>query len=292
MKNALIIINKVSGMSSKAELEAALVRNLKSQHYNPLIKYTTDNQPEDIVKNNAENTDLIVVAGGDGTISKLIHMMYQENIHVPVVVIPSGTVNDFARANDIPLNPLLTAKQLDTSQTQPVDIIKINDINAGYMVAFGEFMTSFANVSSAAKKRTGRLAYLFAGLKTLLNLKQYRVSIKINGLDMETESILTIVSKISSVGSLEKLIPEAKPNDGLLHILNIEPVNTKDIVQLIYMAFRGRISEHPKVMYLTAEQVEIKSKQLKEMNIDGDIHKYNDASISVVKDGLTLVKNS
>ncbi len=100
--------------------------------------------------------------------------------------------------------------------------------------------------------------------------------------------MFTLASKISSVGSSEKLLPEVIPNDGLLHILNIEPINIKDIVQLIYMAFTGNITKHPKVIYLTAEQVEVRTKDLKEMNIDGDLYDYKDVTVSVVKDGLTL----
>ena len=45
-------------------------------------------------------------------------------------------------------------------------------------------------------------------------------------------------------------------------------------------------------MYLTAEQVEIKTRDLKEMNIDGDLYDYEDVKVSVVKDGLTLAKNT
>jgi len=206
-------------------------------------------------------------------------------------VIPAGTVNDFARANNIPLNPILAAKELDTTRTKTIDTIKINDTYAGYMVAFGNFMTSFAKGNSSVKSKVGRIASLNKGIKTLIKLNPYRVSIKIDKLEMETDSVFTLVSKISSVGSVEKLLPEARPDDGLLHILNIEPINIKDIVQLIYMAFTGNITNHRKVMYLTADQVEIQTSDLKEMNIDGDLYDYKDVKVTVVKDGLALTEN-
>lgn len=289
MKKVLIIINKTAGMGKKARLEEALIRNLKSQDYEPVIRYTEATGFEHLVQEHAADTDLIVAAGGDGTISELVSILGKENIKVPVAVIPAGTVNDFARANNIPLNPILAAKELDTSVTKTIDTIKINNTYAGYMVVFGNFMTSFAKVNSSVKNKMGRGAYLIRGIRTLIKLNPYRVSIKIDKLEMEVDSVFTLVSKISSVGSLEKLLPEAKPDDGLLHILNIEPINIKDIVQLIYMAFTGNITKHPKVMYLTAEQVEIKTRDLKEMNIDGDLYDYKDAKVSVVKDELMLV---
>ena len=291
MKKALIIINKTSGMGKKARLEEALIRNLKSQNYEPVIKYTEPTGFENILAAHAASIDLIVAAGGDGTISELVSILGKHNINLPVAAIPAGTVNDFARANNIPLNPILAAKELDTTRTKTIDTIKINDTYAGYMVAFGNFMTSFAKVNSSVKNKVGRIAYLIKGIKTLIKLNPYRVSIKIDKLEMETDSVFTLVSKISSVGSVEKLLPEARPDDGLLHILNIEPINIKDIVQLIYMAFTGNITNHRKVMYLTTDQVEIQTSDLKEMNIDGDLYDYKDVKVTVVKDGLTLTEN-
>lgn len=288
MKKALVIINKTAGMGKKAQLENTLIRNLKSQDYEPVIRYTEAAGFKHIIQEHAPDTDLIVAADGDGTISELVSILVKENINIPIAVIPAGTVNDFG-ANNIPLNPITAAKALDTSVTKTIDTIKINNIYAGYMVAFGNFMTSFAKVNSSVKNKIGRGAYLIRGIRTLIKLNPYRVSIKIDKLEMEVNSVFTLVSKISSVGSLEKLLPEAKPDDGLLHILNIEPINIKDIVQLIYMAFTGNITKHPKVMYLTAEQAEVRTKNLKEMNIDGNLYDYKDVTVSVVKDGLTLI---
>lgn len=114
---------------------------------------------------------------------------------------------------------------------------------------------------------------------------------KVDQVEMEIDSVFTVVSKISSVGSVEKLIPEAKSNDGLLHILNVAPVKFKELLPLILKAFKGDITDHPKVTYLTAEQIEIRSNDLEDMNIDGDINDYEDVKISVVKDGITLVQH-
>lgn len=290
MKKALLIINKKAGMGKKAQLEEVLNRSLKSQGFEPVIQYTEATGFEQVILDHAE-CGLFVAVGGDGTISELVSTLGKHKIKTPVAIIPAGTVNDFARANQIPLNPVEAAKTLDTSQTKSIDTIKINDTYAGYMVALGNFMTSFAKVNSSVKNKMGRIAYLVRGMRTLIKLNPYRVSIKIDSLEIEIDSVFTLASKISSVGSVEKLLPEAQPDDGLLHILNIEPINIKDIAQLIYLAFTGNIAKHPKVMYLTAEQVEIKARGLKDMNIDGDLYDYEDVNVAVVKNGLILVEN-
>lgn len=110
MRKALIIINKTAGMGKKAQLEEALIRNLKSQNYEPVIKYTEPTGFEHIILEHASDTDLIVAAGGDGTISELVSILGKHDINIPVAVIPTGTVNDFARANNIPLTPITAAQ--------------------------------------------------------------------------------------------------------------------------------------------------------------------------------------
>src|SRR5699024_9197595 len=110
MKKALAIINRTAGMGQKAELEAALIRNLKSQDYETVIKYTKPTGFTLIVVKHELDTYLFVVAGRNSTVSELIIILVSENIKTPAAIIPAGIVNDFARANDIPLNPVIAAK--------------------------------------------------------------------------------------------------------------------------------------------------------------------------------------
>ena len=169
-------------------------------------------------------------------------------------------------------------------------MLKINNFYASYLVAFGNFMTSFARVSTNNKKRFGRLAYLFSAIKIITHLKKYRVQLKTDILDIEIDSVFTIVSSISSVGSLDKLLPTAKADDGLLHILNISPVRLFEVPKILYLALLGRITEHPKVTYLTAKNILVRTENLSDMNIDGDLHPYKDSDIKVLKHHVSLVE--
>lgn len=169
-------------------------------------------------------------------------------------------------------------------------MLKINNFYASYLVAFGNFMTSFARVSTNNKKRFGRLAYLFSSIKIITHLKKYRVQLKTDILDIEIDSVFTIVSSISSVGSLDKLLPTAKADDGLLHILNISPVRLFEVPKILYLALLGRITEHPKVTYLTAKNVSVSTQSLSHMNIDGDLHSYKDSDIEVLEHHISLVE--
>ena len=291
MKSALVIINKKSGKEKFTHIKETLRQTLKAQGFNMTVNYTTaDNGSQGIITELNKAPDLLVIVGGDGTVSDVINQLYLHNINIPIAIIPTGTTNDLARVNDVPLNPIKAAESIQAHSFKKIDVLKINNFYASYLVAFGNFMTSFARVSTNNKKRFGRLAYLFSGVKIITHLKKYRVQLKTDILDIEIDSVFTIVSSISSVGSLEKLLPTAKSDDGLLHILNISPVRLFEVPKILYLALLGRITEHPKVTYLTARNVSVRTQSLSHMNIDGDLHPYKDSDIKVLKHHISLVE--
>ena len=291
MKSALVIINKKSGKEKFTHIKETLRQTLKAQGFNMTVNYTTaDNGSQGIITELNKAPDLLVIVGGDGTVSDVINQLYLHNINIPIAIIPTGTTNDLARVNDVPLNAIKAAESIQAHSFKEIDVLKINNFYASYLVAFGNFMTSFARVSTNNKKRFGRLAYLFSSIKIITHLKKYRVQLKTDILDIEIDSVFTIVSSISSVGSLEKLLPTAKADDGLLHILNISPVRLFEVPKILYLALLGRITEHPKVTYLTAKNVSVRTQSLSHMNIDGDLHPYKDSDIEVLEHHISLVE--
>ena len=291
MKSALVIINKKSGKEKFTHIKETLRQTLKAQGFNMTVNYTTaDNGSQGIITELNKAPDLLVIVGGDGTVSDVINQLYLHNINIPIAIIPTGTTNDLARVNDVPLNAIKAAESIQAHSFKEIDVLKINNFYASYLVAFGNFMTSFARVSTNNKKRFGRLAYLFSSIKIITHLKKYRVQLKTDILDIEIDSVFTIVSSISSVGSLDKLLPTAKADDGLLHILNISPVRLFEVPKILYLALLGRITEHPKVTYLTAKNVSVRTQSLSHMNIDGDLHPYKDSDIKVLKHHISLVE--
>src|SRR5699024_2277083 len=83
-------------------------------------------------------------------------------------------------------------------------------------------------------------------------------------------SLLTIVANSSSVGSFESLLPEASLDDGFLHILNITESSPAEILEIIWLTVRGRISEHKNVRYIKTGRLQIEADRLSVMDVDVD----------------------
>ena len=79
----------------------------------------------------------IVVAGGDGTINRVVNVIMQNNIKTPLGIIPAGTSNDFARHIKMPSNFSECIDRILTGNIQKVDVGLVNNkyfINVTYYV--------------------------------------------------------------------------------------------------------------------------------------------------------------
>ena len=131
MKKALAIINKKAGQRRNGSLEEQLIRQLNAQNFEVMIKYTPEDGAEGLTRRYARGKDLIIIAGGDGTIGEVIKGMCLEELQIPIGIIPTGTVNDLARVHKIPLDAKKAIGRIDAENTYSSDTIKMNATYAG-----------------------------------------------------------------------------------------------------------------------------------------------------------------
>ena len=67
-----------------------------------------------------ETIDLMVVAGGDGTVNYAVNAMKRKGLDIPIGVIPAGTANDFAGAVGMSREPLEAARQIASGSVERV----------------------------------------------------------------------------------------------------------------------------------------------------------------------------
>ena len=129
MKKVKLIYNSVAGQSKfkyfldtiiekfmQNGIEVSVFRAGKKTN---LYEYLKDADEEGIYG--------IVVAGGDGTINRVVNVMMKNNIKTPLGIIPAGTSNDFARHIKMPYNFSDCIDKILASNIQPVDVGLAND---------------------------------------------------------------------------------------------------------------------------------------------------------------------
>jgi len=120
---------------------------------------------EDLARKNAEKYDIIVSLGGDGTLHQIVSGVAKSGADCKIGVLPFGTCNDVARTLGVPRNLDGAIDCILRLNSTKYDVMYDGDGYAVYSLATGYLTQTSYAASTKSKKRFGRLAYVFLGIK-------------------------------------------------------------------------------------------------------------------------------
>lgn len=221
-----------------------------------------------------EGIDLLVAAGGDGTVSEVINGIAGLEKRPTVGIIPAGTTNDYARSLQIPRHDLLTAAKFIASEKAiPMDIGKANDVYFMNLTAGGYLSDITYEVPIKLKTAFGYLAYLAKGAEKLPQVKPIRMRIEYDGGVFEGEASMYFVLLTNTVGGFSNIDPNMLLGDGKFTLFIIKTAAIFEILQILGLILRnGKHIEHPKVLYKQTSFVKAESlgEQKLMINLDGE----------------------
>lgn len=269
---AMIIVNPSSGKEEALEHLRNVEEMLQTKGYEVTVNETAKelDATHFCISACKASYDLVVSIGGDGTLHETINGLIDQDHHPKLGVIPLGTVNDFARALQIPLLPEKAIQTLNSSSTKKVDLGRINEQLFANVVAVGSLAESLSSVTSEEKSKLGAVAYLKEGIKGLVDNPAHPLVIRHDGLTWEGDSPLFLAALTSSVGGFENLAPDAAVDDGLIHCFIIKDLNILNTITVSISLLLGNLKEHKDVIYFTAKQVSVSSMEPVRTNVDGE----------------------
>ncbi len=214
--------------------------------------------------------DLVVAAGGDGTINEVVNGLAEQEYRPTLGIIPVGTTNDFARAIGVPRNIDGACDVIVEGNSVPIDIGRINDKYFVNIAGGGRLTELTYEVPSKLKTMLGQLAYYLKGMEMLPSIRPTEVSIEYDGKLFEGEIMLFLVSLTNSVGGFEKLAPDSSMNDGLFDLLILKKANLADFIKVATLAIRGEHINDPHVLYTKANRVKVNPTEKMQINLDGE----------------------
>ena len=174
----------------------------------------------------AGELDLLVAAGGDGTLNEVVHgLMALSTDARPVLgVVPLGTANDFATGCDIPRDPHEALALCMEGEGVPIDVGKANEhwfLNAA-SVGFGAEVT--ATTPPELKRLLGPAAYTVMGAILAMNPHQYHGRLILPDREITGSGPVAIVGNGRQTGGGMQVAPRARIDDGLLDILVVRHI--------------------------------------------------------------------
>lgn len=272
MKRARIIYNPTSGREIFKKNLAEVLQRLEEAGYETSCHATTcEGDATKAARVAVERKyDLVIAAGGDGTINEVVNGMAEQEYRPKLGIIPCGTTNDFARAVHIPRDVQAAVDIIIQGDTIPVDIGRFNDKYFINIAGGGRLTELTYEVPSKLKTMLGQLAYYLKGIEMLPSIKSTEVSIEYDGKLYEGEAMLFLVGLTNSVGGFERLAPDASINDGLFSLLILKKTNLADFIRIASLAVRGEHIHDPHVIYTQANRIKVTSKEKVQLNLDGE----------------------
>lgn len=215
--------------------------------------------------------DLVVAAGGDGTLYEVVNGLAPLQTRPTLGIIPAGTTNDFARALGIPKDIDKACEILIRGHKKEIDIGKVNDqyfIN----IAGGGTLTELTyEVPSKLKTVLGQLAYYMKGIEKLVHLKPARMKIESREKSIDDEIMMFLVANSHSIGGFERLTPKADLQDGYFDVLVVKKTSTPEFIKLATHAVRGEHLDDERVIYFQTAELQVTSDNLVQLNLDGEL---------------------
>lgn len=272
MKNMLFIVNPSAGKKHIRNKLFEIVDLFVKADYNVRV-YPTQAK-EDATRIVAEEGwlyDLIVCAGGDGTMDEVVTGCMHCGCDTPIGYIPCGTTNDFARSLGIPKDPLRAAKRIVKYDSKPVDVGCFNGDYFIYVAAFGAFTDVTYTTPQEYKNHLGHAAYVLEGIKSVPNLTSYHLKIEYDGNIIEDDFIIGMVTNSLTVGGFPNPNSKiAELDDGLYEALFVKyPTNPIDLQATVTAYFMGEFN--PEYMYqFKAKRIVVESPEAIMWTLDGE----------------------
>lgn len=287
------IVNPVSGQKRMRRITAKTLT---------LLEERGSLRKEDIFytsKNNCapspsffKECDIVVVAGGDGTLHNSINIMKQNGIDIPIAYLPTGTMNDYGSCLNLPRNPYEFCKMIEEHEQLKADLGISDGVYFHYSISGGGFCTISHTTNQKFKNLFGKAAYYLAAVFKFPKIfRGTRIRIESKEVTKEENAILYIVSISPVAGGFKKLLPDAKIDDGYLHVLILKKCPLFRAYRLFKKINKGKHLNSPDVLYFKTDKVKITQVDEKTVmtDIDGEYSTSLTINAEIIPKGLTML---
>lgn len=231
MRRAILLYNDQAGRGKiKRNLERVIAIFREADYAIEPVPIRFD---ESLIKDSYKDVDLVVVAGGDGTLNYVVNAMMHRSLTIPIGILPAGTANDFAGALGMSNDLLTAARQIAYGTAEPIDCGMVEPIDhAGtqtiYFVnifSFGIFTTTSQHTPEELKHLMGRAAYMIAAMKELKKVRGIPLTITSDEESFYYPTLMGLVFNGESAGRLP-LARRSSLRDGVFDCLFLRKRDT------------------------------------------------------------------
>jgi diacylglycerol kinase (ATP) len=254
-----------------------------------LIEHKIDGNPEHIseqIRQHRHEIDLVIVGGGDGTLNAALEALVETQL--PLGILPLGTANDLARTLDIPESLLEACRIIAAGHLRRIDLGLVNDKYFLTVASLGLSGQLARQVTRAAKRRWGMLAYAVAAIKLIRETQPFHAEIRISDRTFKVQTLQITVGNGRFYGGGMAIANDARIDDERLDLCSLEVQHWWEMLTLPLALRQGRYLQQWGIRTLQGQDIEIITDHPHVIDTDGELTTQTPARFQLVPKAISV----
>jgi YegS/Rv2252/BmrU family lipid kinase len=242
--------------------------------------------PEIVQEAVARGERLIVIGGGDGTISSVVdYLAYRD---VVLGIVPMGTANNFARAVGLPLNVSEAVGVIAEGHAARIDLGKINNNYFSNAVSLGISASIHRGSPDQIKRWLGRAGYFLVAARRFAVHRPFHCRLQHDGRVLEVEALDLRIANGPYHGGVVA-VPTASVDSRQLAVRIIKGSSKWTLARVWANIYRGVAQDPASVEILHVGELAISTDPQQPVSVDGEVVAQTPVTISVAAEALWLM---
>jgi len=242
-----------------------------------------------------EGEDMVVAAGGDGTIGEVVNGLAAALDRVRLGILPVGTGNDFARAVGIPLDLEQAGALLRSGAERRLDAVRICHEQQLCWLFVNVAVSGFHEdaqhrIEEQFKNNWGPLGYLRAAAEAIPAITPHHIRLEFDdGPPLELEGSSVVVANAVYMSAGIPIAPSARLDDGKLDVLLFRPANVAELALLAPLILTGTHETSDWVVHRRTRRLTVRAAPPLPFHVDDRFYTHTRLDFEVLPGALRVV---
>ena len=290
--NYIVVLNEKSGSADLPGLRAFMEERAASLGKNlKFLELHKDMNLEGELKTaaEAEGIEVYIAAGGDGTLASVADNARRHN--KVFAAIPCGTANVFAKEHNIPSNVKEAAElALSGKNLASVDVLEVKGKTYLCHISIGTYSWITLHTNAEAKRKYGRIAYIFSAIKLMFKEKIWNFEIVIDGKRIVRRASTIMVTNAGAMGaSTMRWGENIATDDGIAEVCIFKARTIKHYFALLWSFIKRKPHKHLKEYLQVHREASVRGSGDLPVRADGERISNGGFSFRIIKHGLRVI---
>lgn len=289
-KQALFIINPISGTSGKQSIPQTIEENIDRELYDYSIAFTehAGHAAELTTAATERGVDVVVAVGGDGTVNEVARSLIHTDSALGII--PCGSGNGLARHLQIPKNPKKAIQIINQDLIHCLDYGRIN--GRPFFCTCGMGYDAFVSQKFAESGKRGLLQYVKNAITAGIGYKPQTYVIEDENGTRTLEAFLIACANASQYGNNAFIAPSASMKDGLMDVVIMTPFAKVFGPQVALQMFTKTLKSSAHIDTFKTKHIHITREADGPVHFDGDpVMMGREIDVELVEKSFNVVVN-